>query len=142
MIRLSRKFVAVLLAIWLPLFSGNALAALIAMQLKGGDCHAAQPVVAQPGAHNLHHDSTMHQHMQLAADKSAAHQEQQGHQNDQQQSSHQDCGVCQLACCGYLAAVIIEVAEIQLSAQSFLPVSTQFQSITSAPLVPPPLARV
>jgi ferredoxin len=144
MFRLPRKFVAVLLAVWLPLFSGNALAASIAMQSINGDCHTA---VAQQVLHRSQHVSASHQHMhhaQLAAnqDQSPGHQEQQNSPNDIQNSSCNNCGVCQLACSGYLAAVAINVAEAQLSVQSFTLSSTQFQSVTSAPLDPPPLARV
>jgi hypothetical protein len=125
MIGLSRKFVAVLLAVWLPLFSGNALAASIGMQTKGGGCDVMQPV------------SDLHMHMhhhQLAADhgQAPAHQ--------QQHSSCDNCGVCQLACSGYLAAVTIDVADAQPAAQSFTLSPAQFQSVTSAPLDPPPLA--
>lgn len=141
MIRLPRKFVAVLLAIWLPLFSGNALAVSIGMQSVGGDCHVAQPGVEQSGAQHSHHSSNMHHHMQIAADQSGGHQEQQNHQHNQQNSHHKFCSVCQLACCGYLAAVTFEVAEIQLSAQSFTPFLTQFQSVVPTPLDPPPLVR-
>jgi hypothetical protein len=132
MLHLPRKFVAVLLAIWLPLFSGNALAASILMQSNNADCHTAQPVsdCSQSASHQHMH------HMQLAA-----HQEQQNSPHDQQDSAHKNCGVCHLACCGYLAAVAIEVAEAQPSAQLFTPSSTQFQSFTPAPLDPPPLAR-
>ena len=78
----------------------------------------------------------MHQHMQIAG-----HQLQQSQQHDQQPSSQKDCGVSQLACCGYLAAETIDVATIQLSAEPFITSATQFQSVTSAPLDPPPLAR-
>jgi hypothetical protein len=146
-IRLPRKVIAVLLAIWLPLFSGNALAASIAMQSMSGDCHVVKPVAVQHGtapssANHSHLASTTHQHMQLAADRSTVLQAQQSHQHDQQDPAHNDCGVCQLACCGYLAAVTIVVAQIHLSGQLFAPASMQFQSITSAPLDPPPLARV
>lgn len=124
------KFIAVILAIWLPLFSGNALAVSVAMQGMGGS-HSA---VVQEDEHQPHCVSAMQQnmqHTQLAAsqDQSA------GHQN------HSDCGVCHLACCGYLAAASIEVMEAQPSDRLFTPVSTQFQSITSTPLDPPPLAR-
>ncbi|HSM98126.1 MAG TPA: DUF2946 family protein [Gallionella sp.] len=128
MTRPSKRFVAVLLAIWLPLFSGNVLAAAITMQSMGGDCHVAQSDVMQPAAQHTHHN--MDQQMQ-----------QHDHRNDQPQTSHKDCGVCQLAGSGYLAAVIIEVAEMQMSALSFTPAPAQFQSHTSAPLDPPPLAR-
>jgi len=39
MTRSSRKFIAVLMLLWLPLFSGNALAATISMQLPQGGCN-------------------------------------------------------------------------------------------------------
>ena len=133
MLRLPRKFAAVLLAVWLPLFSGNALAASIGMQSNSGDCDVMQQVSP--------HDSASHQHMhhhQLAAnhDQAPAHQ--------QQHSSCNNCGVCQLACSGYLclAAVTINVADAQPAAQSFTLSTKQFQSFTSAPLDPPPLALV
>jgi len=137
----SRKFVAVLLAIWLPLFSGNALAASIFMQSAGGECHVVKPDVVMPdvimsGADHSHYASAMRQHMQPAG-----YQGHQTHQHDQQNPVHKTCGVCQLACCGYLAAVTIEVAEVQPLGQLFTPSPSQFQSVTSAPLDPPPLTR-
>ncbi len=46
MLLFIRKYAAVSIAIWLPLFSGNALAASVMMQMENGDCH---PVAAQPG---------------------------------------------------------------------------------------------
>jgi len=130
MFRTTRQFIAVILAIWLPLFSGNALAVSVAMQSAGGDC----PAVAQQDRLRQHCISTMQQHAQFPADQA-------GHQ-DQQDPAGEDCGTCHLACCGYLAAVSIEVMGDQPSARLFLPISTQFQSITSTPLDPPPLARV
>jgi len=135
MSRLSRKVVAVLLAIWLPLFSGYALADSIVMQNMRGDCHMAQQV-SPPSPHV----SDLHQHMHHV--QMSANKHQSAGQHDSQNSSCNNCGVCQLACSGYLAAVTIEVAEAQLLAQSFTPTSTQFQSFTTAPLDPPPLARV
>lgn len=125
------KFIAVILAIWLPLFSGNALAVSVAMQQSMGGNHHS--VVAQQG--EPHCASTVQQHTQHVAadqDQSAGHQDQPG---------SEDCGTCHLACGGYLAAASIEVMEAQPSAQMFTPLSTQFQSITSTPLDPPPLAR-
>jgi len=133
MLRLSRKFVAVLLAVWLPLFSGNALAASIGMHADSGDCDVMQPV-----SHLSQHDSASHQrmhHHQLAAN-----QEQQNIPHHQRHSSCNHCGVCQVACSGYLAAVTINVADARPAAQSFTLSTSQFQSFTSAPLDPPPLA--
>jgi hypothetical protein len=134
-----RKLVAVLLAIWLPLFSANALAVSVAMQSMGGECHVAQLNVLQPITHHSYHAFTMHQHLQHA--DHLAQQEQHDNQNDQHSASHKDCGVCQLACCGFMATVAFEVAEIIPAAQLYSLSSTQFQSFYSVPLVPPPLAR-
>jgi hypothetical protein len=135
MFRLPRKFVAVLLAVWLPFFGGNALAASIVMQSMNGDCHGAQQV-----SHPSQHVSASLQHMHHA--QLAANGDQSAGQHDSQSSTCNNCGVCQLACSGYLAAVTIDVAEAQPSSQSFTLSSAQFQSYTSAPLDPPPLARV
>jgi len=133
MFSLSRQFIAVLLTIWLPLFSGNALAVSITMQALGGDCHTAMK------ANVVLSDASIHQHMQQA-DHLAQQAPQHDHQSDQQQSSHKDCGVCQLGCCSYMATVTTDVAKLQLPVQSFNSSTTQFQSATLSPLVPPPLA--
>jgi len=144
MFRTIKKFIAVLLAVWLPLFSGNALAVSVAMQSMSGDCCTA---VAQQDEHHAHHATSAHQHMrdvQIAAtqDQSAkCHGPQAVHQ-DQQNSPCNNCGVCHLACSGYMATAPIEVMEAQPSVLLFLSVSSQFQSITPTPLDPPPLARV
>jgi hypothetical protein len=124
MYTLPRKFVALLLAIWLPLFSGNALAAAVVIQTMNGDCHG---MVVQ---------SDEYQSPQLAAnqDQSAGH-------DAQQNSPRKDCGVCYFACCGYMTAVSINVAEAQSLAQTFTLFSTPFQSITLPRFDPPPIAR-
>lgn len=144
MVYLSRKFVAVVLALWFPLFSGNALAVSVAMQAMNGDCRTA---VTQQVSLPSQHDSVAHQHMHHAQqagdqDQAAAHQEQPNSSNYQQKSPCNNCGVCQLACSGYLAPVTISVADDEPFSQSFILVSTQFQSVTLALLVPPPLALV
>jgi hypothetical protein len=130
-----KQFIAVLLAIWLPLFSGSALAASMVMPSMGGECH-----LSHSGAHQTDYNSSVHLHMQIATDQSAAFQ-QQTPQPNSQNSSQKDCGVCQLACCAYLIAVTVAIVDIPSAAQLFYPSSTQFQSYTSAPLDPPPLAR-
>ncbi|HEU0219724.1 MAG TPA: DUF2946 domain-containing protein [Gallionella sp.] len=130
------KFIAVILVVWLPLFSGNALAVSIAMQSPGGDCHSA---VEQQGEPQPHCASTVQQHTQHA--QLAADQDQSAGHQDQQNPAGEDCGTCHLSCCGYLAAASIEVMDAQPSDRLFTLLSTQFQSITSTPLNPPPLAR-
>lgn len=132
MSRPIKKFVAVFIAIWLPLFSGNVLAVSVAMKTMCGDC---QPVVAQQNEHHMHHVST-EQNLQ-----SAAGQDQSSSLHDQQESGCENSGICHLACSGYLATASIKVAEAQPLALSFAPSSTQFQSVALTLLDPPPLAR-
>jgi len=126
MYRTTGKFVALILAIWLPLFSGNALSMSVAMQR--GDCHS---VVAQQGEPC---DPAMQQdthHVATDPTQSTSYQDSVGN----------ECVTCHLACCGYLAAVLVKVTDAQSSALRFLPVSALFYSFTTAPLDPPPLAR-
>ena len=119
MIRFNRKFIAVLLAIWLPLFGGNALAVSITMQSTSGDCHETHAGVMDAHAgHMMPHDQ----------------------QHDQQQSSHKGCGVCHVACCTYMATAEVAVAKTALSPKFYDASSTQFQSVPPALLDPPPLA--
>lgn len=125
-----------LLAVWLPLFSGYALADSIVMQNMHGDCHGAEQV-----SHPPRQVSDLHQHMhqvQLAASEHHSA----GQHDSQNSTCNNNCGICQLACSGYLAAVTIDVVEAQPSSQTFTLFATQFQSVTTAPLDPPPLARV
>ncbi|MDO8811865.1 MAG: DUF2946 domain-containing protein [Gallionella sp.] len=131
------KFIAVILAIWLPLFSGNALAVSVAMQAMAGDRHSA---VAQQGESDAHCASMMQQHAQHA--QPAADQDQSAGHTDQQNPAGTNCGTCHLVCCGYAATAPIEVMEAQPSARLFASISSQFQSITPTLLDPPPLARV
>jgi len=126
MIRITEKFAAVLMAVWLPLFAGNALAVSIGMQTVSGHCHEFQ--AANAGANHTYQASTLHQSMQ------------QDQQADQNQLPHKDCGVCQLSSCGYMASASVEVVKAAVASIPYLPVSAQFQSVVYVPLVPPPLA--
>lgn len=133
----TRKFVAVLLAVWLPIFSGNAMAGSVAMQMMGGSC---QMMETQAGEQQLPSASSMHQHTQNV--NPAADPNQTAQTVEQQNSSCNNHSVCHFACIGYLATVALEIPNGQPSSLSYLPFSSQFQSVTSIPLVPPPLARV
>lgn len=139
MLLLSRKFVAVLIAIWLPLFSGNVMAVSVAMQAMGSDCH---PDVIKQNEHHLQHASIV-QYIQLAADQdqSAGLQDHQHSGCENQDSGCGNSGICHLACSGYMAAVSITVAIDQPLAQLFVSSSTSFKSVALTPLDPPPLTR-
>jgi membrane protease subunit (stomatin/prohibitin family) len=123
---LTRKFIAVLMLLWLPLSSGSALAASMSMQLQRGGC------------------------METATMQSMAHEDMAGHHQhheqapaaaDTQDNTCNDCGVCHLACTGYLAVPSTEVVAAQATELETTPYLVVFHSFTSAPLVPPPLAR-
>lgn len=111
----ARKFIAVLLAIWLPLFSGSVLAASVSMQMPHGACHEMEAM----------QDDQQH------SDQS----------DDQHESSCSACGVCHLACSGYLGVQQIKGMETIQSASSATPYLFSYHSITSIPLLPPPLTR-
>lgn len=133
-----RKLIVVLLVIWLPLFTGNALAMSIVMQSSGNACHVK--VAPQAVQHEQHATGHQHHHMDMSAeavaDQQSAHPAEQGH------SADKDCGICHLACCSYLATVSSDILSLPFSAQQFQLASLQFQSISLTPLDPPPLARV
>ena len=126
MSRLTRKFVAVLMLLWLPLFSSSALAASLAMQLQQGGCHAAAAV------QTMSHENTG-EHHQHHGDLSAA--------ADEQQPSCSACGICHLACTGYLAVPEAATVAAQANALEATPYQVSYLSVCSAPLDPPPLAR-
>jgi hypothetical protein len=130
--RLSRKFTAVLMLLWLPVFTGNALAASISMQMPTVDCHES---VAE--------QSMSHEGMDMNMDMSEHHM----HHGempvpaDQHSPSCDSCGVCHLACTGYLAVPGVITAAVQTAANETTPYLVFFKSVTSVPLLPPPLVR-
>ena len=77
---ITKKWIAVLLAIWLPLFTGNALAASVLMQMS----HDACDTILQMDACD--------QMTSVAP----------GQTDDQQDAACADCGLCHLACSAYL----------------------------------------
>ncbi len=119
----TRKFVAVLMLLWLPFFSGSALAATVSMQMPQGSCHeVSAPADMASG------DMVEHHHSALAGGE------------DEQSSSCSGCGVCHLACTGYMAVPGLEMAVMPSSAREVTPYLVVFRSITFEPLDPPPLA--
>lgn len=137
-----RKLIVVWLAIWLPLFTGNALAMSIVMQPTGKACHVK--VAPQSVQHEQRVVGHQHDHMNMAMDMAASQDQQTVHlvQQVEPDAADQDCGICHLACCSYLAAVIGEMPSLPSAAQQFMLTTLQFQSISLTPLDPPPLARI
>jgi hypothetical protein len=129
-----KKFIALLLAIWLPLFSGSALAGAVAMQAKGGDCHVA---VTQLNEHYPHHISTTHEHQgQLAANSDLP-----SGQQDQPNTSCKNHAICHLACCGYVANSILTIVAEQQPDRAFTPYLVTPRTLTLPLFDPPPITR-
>jgi hypothetical protein len=126
MSRFFRKLIAVLMMMWLPLFSGATLAASLSMQMPSGACHevmAEQAISnADMGSHHQHHGA------------SPTSQDEQG-------SSCNTCGVCHLACTGFLTIQSVAFVSVQNAGVLLSPYLVSFSSISFAPLLPPPLAR-
>jgi len=123
MSRTTRKFIALFLLLWLPLSSGSALAASIAMQLQPGSCHqsAAMSQHGMSGHQTVHNDPVMH---------------------DTPDSSCASCSVCHLACSGFTPVPSHFASLVATTGQLVTFIPEIFVSQISAPLVPPPLARV
>ena len=105
-----KRIIALILAVWLPLFSGNALAVALSMETT---CQM----------HAMHGQGT-----------SAVNQE-------AGMSCHA-CGFCHLAATGYLAVSHAMPASPDLLSMADSPNPSAFSSISSPPLVPPPLASL
>ena len=60
---------------------------------------------------------------------------------DEHSPSCQDCGVCHLACTGYLTVPGLSIAAVPGSAREITHYLVVFNSVTSVPLLPPPLVR-
>ena len=116
--------------LWLPLFSGNALAATISMQQAQGGCHEATASQTMP---DMDMSMDMNEHHQHHGEMPST--------ADEHSPSCSACGVCHLACTGYLAVPSVELVALQTTVRESTPYLVVFHSFTSAPLVPPPLAR-
>lgn len=123
----SRKFIAVILLLWLPLFSASAVAESLAMQMQRGDCHESSEMMM-----SMSHDDMM--------DHGMMHHEAAMQANDEDGSSCSSCAICHIACSAFLdvPAVAMQVIETGSQPVSFIPET--FVSHLSAPLDPPPLA--
>lgn len=120
--------------LWLPLFSGNALAVSLSMQMQqgqGNETEMAQMDMAMPQDGM---DDMMMSGMQDHCTMDSAAGQHHG-------TTCSDCGLCHLGSAGYVAVTGIAPPAMQNAARENTPYLVAFQSFTSAPLVPPPLAR-
>lgn len=129
MSRLTRKFIAVLMLLWLPIFTGSALAASVSMQMPHGECHESSASMS-----GVDMDMSMDMSDDDVSDDTVA--------ADEHAPSCNDCGICHLACSAYLSAPHVALPSIQTSSLEVTPYLVAFTSLNSAPLDPPPLARV
>lgn len=131
MFRSTKKFIAVIMLLWLPVFTGSALAASVSMQLLQGGCpeSAASQTMSHAdmdmdmGEHHMHHGDRL----TPAPEHSP---------------SHSVCGICHLACTAYLAVPVVSIATASSAAGEIAPYLVVFNSVTFVPLLPPPLVRV
>lgn len=111
-----RQSLAIFLMLWLPIFSGSALA-----------------MVSCP--HMMTHDMTM------SAAEYADHSNAQSQQQQENSLSCDQCGLCQVACSPGLTASLNPSITAASSVENATPLSL-FRSITLPLLDPPPLVLV
>lgn len=111
-----RQSLAIFLMLWLPIFSGSALA-----------------MVSCP--HMTSHD------MSMSAAEHADHGNAQSQQQQENSLSCDQCGLCQVACSPGLIASLNPSITAASSVENATPLSL-FRSITLPPLDPPPLVLV
>jgi hypothetical protein len=133
MTRSTRKFIAVIMLLWLPVFTGSALAASVSMQLPQGECHDA---AMSHEAMNM--DMAMDMNMDMSNMSMDEHQPVPAGEHG---PSCNDCGVCHLACTGYLTVTGVSAAVAHTAAIEITPYLVAFNSVTTVPLLPPPLVR-
>jgi Protein of unknown function (DUF2946) len=121
--RSVKKFIAVIILLWLPVFTGSALAASVSMQLAQGQCHEA--AMSHEAMNMDMANMSMDEHQPVPAGEHSP--------------SCNDCGVCHMACTGYLAVPSVSLAAVQTAAREITPYLVVFNSVNSVPLLPPPL---
>jgi len=119
----TKKLIAILMMLWLPLFSGAALASSITMQIPQSTCHEMMNDDGMMSGEMVMDDSAMF------------------NTADQDDTNCHACGICHLACAGYLAVPSLQIIPLQNPAQVFTTYLVAFRSLSFAPLLPPPLVR-
>lgn len=114
--------------LWLPVFTGSALAASVTMLLPQDSCHEAAM------SQNMSHKA-------MDMDEHHMHHGDMPTTTDEHSPACSTCGVCHLACTGYMAVPDIALVAVQTVARESTPYLVVFHSVTSVPLLPPPLVR-
>jgi hypothetical protein len=137
MSQIARKFIAVLLALWLPLFSGSVLAASVSMQFHAGQSHSEHALneVIPDMQQDMQYGDSCEQQFVGSSDTHAA-------PHDHHDKKCAACGVCNIACGGYLAVSDLSGLIAQQPDSVLTVYLLSFNTITSSRLLPPPLARV
>jgi len=140
----ARKFIAVLLALWLPLFSGSVLAASVSMQLHTAKSHTEQMHTEQASNDAVPMMQMAMQHGDSCEQQFSVSTDTQHHaaSHDHHDNKCTACGVCHLACSGYLAVSDLSGLTQQQPDETVAVYLLSFNSTTSLPPLPPPLARV
>jgi hypothetical protein len=133
MSRPFRQFIAVLLAVSLPPFSANALAAAVVMQSSGAASHAAV------ATHDTAHADSRHQ---MAGMDDCAMYDGSADTHTAPDTTCKHSATCHLACSGFVATGSLDVALPVSPDNAVTPYSASFQSRSVAPLDTPPLARI
>lgn len=120
----TRKLIAVILLLWLPLFSASAVAESLAMQLQRGDCHESSEMMTMSHDDMMDHGMMHHEAMQM---------------DDSDDGTCSSCAICHIACSAFLGAPIVAMQSIEVDSQPVGFTPEHFVSHLSAPLDPPPL---
>ncbi len=143
----ARKFIAVLLALWLPLFSGSVLAASVSMQLHSGQLHSGQFHAGQSHSEQALNEAVADmpqdmQHGDSCEQQFVGNSDHHAAPHDHHDKKCAACGVCNIACSGYLAVSDLSGLTRQQPDSVLTSYLLSFNSVSSIPLLPPPLARV
>lgn len=114
--------------LWLPVFTGSASAASVSMQMPQGGCN--EEAMAQAMLHG-----TMDMNMDMG--------EHPMHHGEMPAPAgvHSNCGVCHMACTAYLTVPDVAMPAVQTAVHEVTPYLVAFTSVTTTPLLPPPLVR-
>lgn len=110
--------------LWLPLSTGSALAASVSMQMQSGECHKV--VASHEVTHN--HADAHDRHLDTVAAEVPA-------------PACTDCGICHLACAAYVSVPALTPPEIRITSGIVSNSLEIFASVTTLPLLPPPLVH-